>query len=80
MSEQVEKGPPTDEIKEGLKLKKKVGRPKKINKATETVKLDLSKNKEDAIQEPETKKVVLQSNETKEEQKLGLQEVGETHE
>jgi len=80
MSKQVEKGPPTDEIKEGLKLKKKVGRPKKLNKATETVKLDLSKNKEDAIQEPETKKVVLQSNETKEEQKLGLQEVGETHE
>ena len=80
MSKQVEKGPPADEGKEGLKLKKKVGRPKKLNKSTETVKLDLSKKQEDAVQEPETKKVVLQSNETKEEQKLGLQEVGETHE
>tara|TARA_R100000541_G_scaffold11034_2_gene19100 strand:+ start:3556 stop:4746 length:1191 start_codon:yes stop_codon:yes gene_type:complete len=80
MSKQVEKGPPTDEGKEGLKLKKKVGRPKKLNKSTETVKLDLSKKQEDAVQESETKKVVLQSDETKEEQKLGLQEVGETHE
>ena len=80
MSKQVENGPPADEGKEGLKLKKKVGRPKKLNKSTETVKLDLSKKQEDAVQEPETKKVVLQSNETKEEQKLGLQEVGETHE
>jgi len=80
MSKQVEKGPPTDESKEGLKVKKKVGRPKKLNKVTETVKLDLSKKKEDAVQEPETKKVVLQSDETKEEQKLELQEVGKTHE
>ena len=80
MSKQVEKGPPADEGKEGLKVKKKVGRPKKLNKATETVKLDLSKKQEDAVQEPETEKVVLQSDETKEEQKLGLQEVGETHE
>ena len=80
MSKQVEKGPPADEGKEGLKVKKKVGRPKKLNKSTETVKLDLSKKQEDAVQEPETEKVVLQSDETKEEQKLGLQEVGETHE
>ena len=80
MSKQVEKGPPADEGKEGLKVKKKVGRPKKLNKPTETVKLDLSKKQEDAVQEPETKEVVLQSDETKEEQKLGLQEVGETHE
>ena len=80
MSKQVEKGPPADEGKEGLKLKKKVGRPKKLNKVAETVKLDLSKKQEDAVQEPETKKVVLQPDETKEEQKLGLQEVGETHE
>ena len=80
MSKQVEKGPPADEGKEGLKLKKKVGRPKKLNKSTETVKLDLSKKQEDAVQEPETKKVVLQSDETKKEQELELQEVGETHE
>ena len=80
MSKQVEKGPPTDEGKEGLKVKKKVGRPKKFNKVTETVKLDLSKKQEDAVQEPETEKVVLQPDETKEEQKLELQEVGQTHE
>ena len=78
--EQIEKGPPADEGKEGLKVKKKVGRPKKLNKSTETVKLDLSKKQEDAVQESETKEVVLQSDETKEEQKLELQEVGETHE
>jgi hypothetical protein len=63
-----------------LKLKKKIGRPKKLNKVTEPVKLDLSKKQEDAVQEPETKKVVLQPNEAKEEQKLELQEVGKTHE
>jgi len=80
MSKQVEKGPPTNEGKEGLKLKKKIGRPKKLNKVTEPVKLDLSKKQEDAVQEPETKKVVLQPNEAKEEQKLELQEVGKTHE
>ncbi len=80
MSKQVEKGPPADEGKEGLKLKKKIGRPKKLNKVTKPVKLDLSKKQEDAVQEPETKKVVLQPNETKEEQKLELQEVGKTHE
>ena len=76
MSKQVEKGPPADEGKEGLKLKKKVGRPKKLNKSTETVKLDLSKKQEDAVQEPETKKVVLQSDETKEEQKAGTARSG----
>ena len=80
MSKQVEKGPPANEGKEGLKLKKKIGRPKKLNKVTEPVKLDLSKKQEDAVQEPETKKVVLQPNEAKEEQKLELQEVGKTHE
>ncbi len=80
MSKQVEKGPPADEGKEGLKLKKKIGRPKKLNKVTKPVKLDLSKKQEDAVQEPETKKVVLQPNEAKEEQKLELQEVGKTHE
>ena len=80
MSKQVEKGPPSDEGKEGLKLKKKVGKPKKLNKVAEAVKLDLSKKQEDATQEPEAKKIVLQTNETKEEQKLELQEVVKTPE
>jgi hypothetical protein len=66
-----------------FKVKKKPGRPKKLNKTEETVKVDLSKTKEDAIQEPETTKVVLQSSEqseeTREETKVGLQEVGEPH-
>jgi len=72
---------PANEEKEGLKVKKKKpGRPRKIGEKTpEVVKLDLTKKEEDAVQEPETTKVVLQSDETKEEQKLGLQEVGETH-
>ena len=60
MSKQVEKGPPTDEGKEGLKVKKKVGRPKKFNKVTETVKLDLSKKQEDAVQEQETESLDVQ--------------------
>jgi hypothetical protein len=59
---------PVDEKKEGLKLKKKPGRPRKIGEKTpEVVKLDLSKKEEDAVQEPETTKVVLQSDEKKEE-------------
>ena len=66
-----------------FKVKKKPGRPKKLNKKEETVKVDLSKTKEDAIQEPETTKVVLQSSEQSEEKgeetKVGLQEVGESH-
>ena len=72
---------PVDEKKEGLKVKKKPGRPRKIGEKTpEVVKLDLTKKEEDAVQEPETTKVVLQSDEKKEEQVVGLQEVGETHE
>jgi len=66
-----------------FKVKKKPGRPKKLNKTEETVKVDLSKTKEDAVQEPETEKVVLQSSEqseeAREETKVGLQEVGEPH-
>ena len=66
-----------------FKVKKKPGRPKKLNKTEETVKVDLSKTKEDAIQEPETTKVVLQSSEqseeTREKTQVGLQEVGEPH-
>ena len=72
---------PVDEKKEGLKVKKKPGRPRKIGEKTpEVVKLDLTKKEEDAVQEPETTKVVLQSDEKKKEQVVGLQEVGETHE
>ena len=60
-----------------FKVKKKPGRPKKLNKTDETVKIDLSKTKEDAIQEPETTKVVLQSSEqseeTREKTQVGLQ-------
>ena len=51
---------------------------KKESKEPDVAKLEIKKE-EDAVQEPETKKVVLQSDETKEEQKLELQEVGETH-
>ena len=80
MSKQVEKGPPAEEGKEGLKIKKKVGRPKKLNKPIETVKIDLSKNEKDAVQKSETTKIVLQPDEKEEKQELELQEVGKTHE
>ena len=71
-----------------FKLKKptkKRGRPKKLNKTDDSViKVDLNKKEENAIQEPETTKVVLQSSEQSEEKreetKVGLQEVGDTRE
>jgi len=70
-----------DDKSESLKIKKK---PKKLtNKTKQVTKVDLSKKEEDAVQEPTTTKVVLQSNEQSEEtgkeSEVGLQEVGETH-
>jgi hypothetical protein len=70
-----------DNKSESLKIKKK---PKKLtNKTKQVTKVDLSKKEEDAVQEPTTTKVVLQSNEQSEEtgkeSEVGLQEVGETH-
>jgi hypothetical protein len=84
----------SEEVKQegDFKIKKKKSRPKKLTqKEKETIKVDLSKNKEEekkevenAVQEQTTEKVVLQSDEqskeTGEETKVGLQEVGETHE
>jgi len=77
MSQKEKEKPVVDDTKEGLKIKKK---PSLRNKTSETTKLDLSKKEKDAVQEPETTKVVLQSDEKKEEQVVGLQEVGSTHE
>mgnify|MGYP003122350109 CR=1 FL=1 len=70
-----------DNKSESLKIKKK---PKKLtNKTKQVTKVDLSKKEEDAVQEPTTTKVVLQSNEQSEETgkegEMELQEVGETH-
>ena len=70
-----------DDKSESLKIKKK---PKKLtNKTKKVTKVDLSKKEEDAVQEPTTTKVVLQSNEQSEEtgkeSEMGLQEMGETH-
>lgn len=63
----------------------KIKRPKKLtNTEPDVVKVNLNKKEEDAVQEPETTKVVLQSNEQsetpREESKVELQEVGQTHE
>jgi hypothetical protein len=75
----------SEEVKQegDFKMKKKKGRPRKLTSQSETVKVDLSKKEEDAVQEPSTEKVVLQSDEqskeTGEESKVELQEVGETH-
>ena len=77
----------SEEVKqEGeFKVKKKPGRPKKLNKSKEdtTVKVDLNKKEEDAIPESEPTRVVLPSDgESKEEGKeaeVELQPVGETH-
>ena len=56
MSKQVEKGPPADESKEGLKVKKKVGRPRKLVKKDEPIKLDLTKKEEEPAKVDLTKK------------------------
>ena len=60
-------------------MKKKPGRPKKLVEKQNTVKVDLQEEKKDAVQEPETTKVELQSDEqskeTKEETKVELQDL-----
>jgi hypothetical protein len=62
-----------------FKVKKKPGRPKKLVEKQNTVKVDLQEEKKDAVQEPETTKVELQSDEqskeTKEETKVELQDL-----
>jgi hypothetical protein len=67
-----------------FKVKKKPGRPKKLVEKQNTVKVDLQEERKDAVQEPETTKVVLQSDEqskeTTEETKVELQDVGQAHE
>ncbi len=67
-----------------FKVKKKPGRPKKLVEKQNTVKVDLQEEKKDAVQESETTKVVLQSDEqskeTTEETKVELQDVGQAHE
>ena len=76
-----------------FKIKKKRGRPKKLTQnQKETIKVDLSnkdkeeekKEVENAVQEQTAEEVMLQSDEqseeTGEETKVGLREVGETHE
>ena len=78
----------SEEVKqEGeFKVKKKPGRPKKLNKSKSetTVKVDLAeKPVQDAVPEPETKRVVLppdgEKKETGEESPVELSPVGETH-
>ena len=79
MSKEEIKETATGELEQGeFKVKKKPGRPKKLTKKDEPIKVKLEK-KEDAVQEPKTTKVVLQSEEKKEEQNVELQEVGSTH-
>ena len=77
MSKEKKEEPIVDSTKEGLKIKKK---PSLRNKPQQTTKLDLTKTKEDAIQEQEPEKPVLQVDEKEEKQNVELQEVGSTHE
>ena len=63
----------------------KIKRPKKLtNTEPDVVKVNLNKKEEDAVQEPSAEETVLQSNEQsetpREESKVELQEVGQTHE
>ena len=72
----------TKEEQESLKIK--VKKPSLRRSNDEVFKVKLDKEKEDAVQEPETTKVVLQPNEQSEEKqeenKVGLQEVGSLQE
>ena len=62
-------------------MKKKPGRPRKLTSQKEPVKLDLNKARRRRCRSrAKTEEVVLQSDEKKEEQNVGLQEVGQTHE
>jgi len=62
-----------------FKVKKKPGRPKKLtSNKKETPKIEFKKE-EDAVQESKTEETLLQPDEKKEEQNVGLQEVGSTH-
>ena len=77
----------SEEVKQQgeFKVKKKPGRPKKLNKSTEdaTVKVDLNQKQEDAIPESEPTRVVLppdgESKEEGKEAEVELQPVGEAH-
>ena len=67
-----------------FKAKKKRGRPRKLTQKDNTTKVDMSvKKEENAVQESETTKPVLQSNEQAEEKReevtVELQEVGQPH-
>ncbi len=77
MSQKEKEKPIVDDTKEGLKIKKK---PSLRNKTPQTTKLDLTKKQEDAVQESKPEETMLRSNEEKQEQVVGLQEVGSTHE
>ncbi len=77
MSQKEKEKPIVDDTKEGLKIKKK---PSLRNKTPQTTKLDLTKKQEDAVQESKPEETVLRSDEEKQEQVVGLQEVGSTHE
>ena len=82
MSEEVKETAGGELTQGEFKMKKK---PRKLNKKDEPIKVDLSKKEqpkqeENAIQEQETTKIVLQSDEKKEEQVVELQEMGSTHE
>ena len=67
-----------------FKMKKKRGRPRKLNKDSEVIKVDLSKKEKDAVQEQSPEEPVLQSDEQSKKKETSteveLQEVGETHE
>jgi len=67
-----------------FKMKKKRGRPRKLaNKKDDSIKVELNKKEEDAVQEPITENSVQstgeESKEERKEAEVELQPVGETH-
>ena len=74
--------PIVDEKVEGLKVKKKPGRPRKLNKQEETTKIDLTKKEEPKKEEPKKEENAIPESSTEksvlreERPEVGLQEVG----
>ena len=71
----------SEEVKEegSFKIKKKPGRPKKLTKQQETIKVDLSKKEEDAVQEQTTDEVLVRD-EPKASEEVSKENIEETTE
>ena len=64
MSKTKKEGPVVDDTKEGLKIKKKMGKPKKMVTSMQTTKIDLTKKEEPKTEETPVVNVITKAEET----------------